>query len=618
METKKKSSFLDVLRERVLICDGAMGTMLYEKGISFDHCFDEINLSQPDLVREVHSAYVDAGADIIETNTFGGNRFRLMHHGLEDRLLEINTAGARLARAVADQKSEDLGRRIFVAGSIGPLGKPLEPIGKIGRDEAFGYFAEQAQALAAGGVDVIMIETMSDLEEARQAVSGARSVCRLPIIAQMSFNEEGKTLMGNKPAEVARALRDAGADVVGANCSVGPQALLDVLDRMTVVDQVAFSIQPNAGLPRYVSGRYIYVASPEYFGDVARRFVSSGVNIFGGCCGTTPDHIRHIRRTIGGQAPARRHKAEVVSEPEEGGKAETLPHATSSSLIEKFRQKKFVVSIEIDPPRGLNFEKVIEGAVACRRHNVDAINIADNPLAKAGMTPLTMASLIRQSVNIETILHFSCRDRNLLAMQSELMSAHVMNIRTVLGVTGDPPVVGDYPNATGVFDVDAIGLLNLITNLNQGIDLAGKSIGARTNFFRACAANPTPVDLPREIDRFESKIAAGADFAMTQVMYDLKPLEQFVSRFKGRIPILLGIMPLKNARHAHFMHFEIPDITIPEAVRHRMEKAGDHGQEEGLRIAREFLKEARHMVDGVYVMPPFGRFEMAFDLLDIL
>lgn len=611
-------SFLETLSERILVCDGAMGTMLYERGISFDHCFDEINLSHPDLVKEVHAAYIDAGADIIETNTFGGNRFRLMHHGLEDKVEAVNLSGAQLAREVADQKSKALGRRIFVAGSMGPLGKALEPIGKITRAEAFGHFAEQAAALVHGGVDVIMIETMSDLEEARQAVAGVRSVTGLPVVAQMSFNEDGKTLMGNKPVESATALVAAGASVVGANCSVGPQALLDVLERMTAVAGAYFSIQPNAGLPRYVGGRYIYVASPEYFGDLAKRFVSAGVNILGGCCGTTPEHIRQVRKGIGSALPTRLKTSVAVVEPEEEAKADVDESTTHSTLIEKFKKKKFVVSIEIDPPRGLHYEKILDGAIACRRHNVDAINIADNPLAKAGMTPLTMASLIRQSVNIETILHFSCRDRNLLAMQSELMSAHVMNIRTVLGVTGDPPVVGDYPNATGVFDVDAIGLLNLITNLNRGIDLAGKSIGARTNFLRACAANPTPVDLAREFDRFERKIEAGADFAMTQVLYDLKPLEDFMKKFAGRIPVILGIMPLKNAKHANFMHFEIPDIKIPEVVRRRMEQAGDKGQEEGLRIAREFLKEAKGMVDGVYIMPPFGKFDMAFDLLGIL
>lgn len=611
--------FLDVLKTRILICDGAMGTQLYDKGITFDHCFDEINLSHPEMVRDIHAAYIDAGADIIETNTFGANRFRLSHHGLEEKLRDINSAAVKLAGEVVELKQAAYGRKIFIAGSVGPLGKPLEPIGKIKHDEARAYFAEQIQILSESGVDLIMIETISDIEEAKAAVTAARSVTSLPVAAQMSFNEDGKTLMGNKPQEVAAILKSIGADIVGANCSVGPQVLLEVLEKMNSIEDAFFSIQPNAGLPRYVGGRYIYLASPDYFGDYAKMMAAAGVHIIGGCCGTTPEHIRAIRKAIGDQAPKKIEKKIAVTEPDDmPAAAEPVKHTHHSSLIEKFKSRKFVVSVELDPPRGLNYEKVIEGAVLCKKHHVDAINIADNPLAKAGMTPLAMASLIQQSVRIETILHFSCRDRNLLAMQSELMSAHVMNIRTILGITGDPPIVGDYPNATGVFDVDSIGLIKLIHNLNQGIDLAGKSIGSKTNFFKACAANPTPVDLAREHERFEQKIACGADFAMTQVLYDIKPLEAFVKKFQGRIPMLVGIMPLKNAKHANFMHHEIPDISIPDSIRERMRKAGDKGQEEGVKLAKEFLKEAKHLVEGVYIMPPFNKFEMAFDLLEVL
>ena len=619
MNDSQPNHFLETLQKRVLICDGAMGTQLYDKGITFDHCFDEINLSHPEMIRDIHSAYIDAGADIIETNTFGGNRFRLTHHGFEDKLIEINRAAVRLAKEVAIEKQKQLGRKIFVAGSVGPLGKPLEPIGKIKREEAHGYFSEQIQILSDSGVDLIMIETISDIEEAKQAVMAARSVTKLPIVAQMSFSEDGKTLMGNKPHEVARILRSLGADVVGANCSVGPQVLLEVLEKMNSTEDAFFSIQPNAGLPRYVGGRYLYLASPDYFGEYAKLMAAAGVHIIGGCCGTTPEHIRTIRKAIGDTAPKKIKEKIAIAEPEDVTiKEEPLERANHSSLIDKFRSGKFVVSVELDPPRGLNYEKVIEGAILCKKHEVDAINIADNPLAKAGMTPLAMASLIKQSVHIETILHFSCRDRNLLAMQSELMSAHVMNIRTILGITGDPPIVGDYPNATGVFDIDSIGLIKLIHNLNQGIDLAGKSIGSKTNFFKACAVNPTPVDLAREHERIEQKILSGADFAMSQVLYDIKPLEAYAKKFKGRIPVLVGIMPLKNAKHAQFMHNEIPDISIPESIRERMFRAGDRGQDEGVQIAKEFLKEAKHLVDGVYVMPPFNKFEMAFDLLEVL
>ncbi len=611
-------NFLETLQNKVLVCDGAMGTMLYERGISFDHCFDEINLSHPEMVREIHRAYAEAGADILETNTFGGNRFRLTHHGLEEKIESINSAGVKLAKEIAEEQSIKLRRKIFVAGAMGPLGKPLEPIGKITREEAQKYFAEQAKILSDAGADVIMLETIGDLEEAKQAVIGARSATSLPIIAQMTFNDEAKTLMGNKPVEVARTLQSLGANIVGANCSVGPQALLEVLEKMNAVENLHFSIQPNAGLPRYVGGRYLYLASPDYFGDYAKMFVAAGAGIIGGCCGTTPDHIRQIRKAIGDQAPKKIDKSVVRVIEIEEPKAEVSAHSLHSSLIEKFQAKKFVISVELDPPRGLNYDKVIEGAVLCRRHQVDAINIADNPLAKAGMTPLAMAGLIKQSVQIETILHFSCRDRNLIAMQSELMSAHVMQIRTILSITGDPPLVGDYPSATGVFDVDSIGLTKLISNLNNGIDLANKSIGSKTNFYQAVAANPTAVDLAREDDRYEEKIAAGANFTMTQVLYDIKPLEAFSKKYRGKIPILVGIMPLKNAKHASFMHHEIPDITIPESIRERMVRAGDRGQDEGVKIAREFLKEAKSMVDGIYVMPPFNRFEMAFEILQVL
>ncbi len=608
--------FLKTIRERVLVGDGAMGTMLYASGISFDHCFDEVNVSHPDIVTKVHREYAEAGADILETNTFGGNRVRLAQHGFEDDIVAINQQGVRLARTVAESVND---RKIWVAGSVGPLGKPLEPIGKITHDEAMKFFREQIEALVDAGVDIIMIETMSDLAEALQAVRAARAVSSdIPVVAQMSFNDEGKTLMGNKPAEAVRTLHEHGANVVGANCSVGPQVLLDVMERMSAATEAPLIVQPNAGLPRFVGGRYLYLTSADYFGEYSRKFVATGAHIVGGCCGTTPEHIRSIRNALGNAVPAPRRSSVRVTADTDDVKTVAVPKAIVSSLVSKFKEKKFIVSVELDPPRGLHYEKVVEGAVLCKRNNVDAVNIADNPLAKAGMTPLAMASLISETVHIETILHFSCRDRNLLAMQSELMSAYVLHIRNILAITGDPPVVGDYPHATGVFDVDSIGLLKLMSRLNDGVDLAGKPIGAKTQFLRACAANPTAVDLSREYDRYEQKIAAGAEFAMTQVLYDVKPLEEFAKRFKGRIPVLVGIMPLKNAKHANYMHFEIPDIQIPEAIRERMAAAGDKGMEEGIRISKEFLSEAKDLVDGVYVMPPFNRFEMAFEVLSVL
>jgi len=615
-------SFLEFLQNRIMVCDGAMGTLLYERGISYEHCFDEVNLSQPDLIKEIHTLYVEAGADIIETNTFGANRFRLKNHGLDHRVKEINRKGACLARQVADSYISR-GRTVFVAGSVGPLGKPIEPIGRIRRQDAQEYFSEQIAILADEGVDAIMIETMSDLREAMEAVMAARAVADLPIIVQMSFTEDGKTLMGNKPLEIAQEIQKAGVMIVGANCSVGPQILLDVLDKMNKVEKIFLTVQPNAGLPRFVGGRYIYLASPDYFADYTRLFIQSGARIIGGCCGTTPEHIRMIRSAVDGYAREPIISMSYIS-PATTDADETPLDASAaedqknSSLVEQFRSKKFTVCVEIDPPRGLLFEKVLQGAILCKAHQVDAINIADNPLAKAGMTPLAMAMLIRESVQIETILHVSCRDRNLLALQSELMSASVSGIRSVLCVTGDPPVVGDYPDATGVYDIDAIGLLKLIANLNQGLDLAGKSIGSKTNFYKACAINPTAVDLDKEYDRFEQKLEAGADFAMTQILYDIRPLEDFLKRYGGKIPVLAGIMPLKNAKHANFMHFEIPDITVPETIRNRMFIAGEKAPAEGIAIAKEFLKEVHPMVQGIYIIPPFNNFESALSILEVI
>lgn len=609
------------IRQRVLVCDGAMGTLLYERGISFERGFEEVNLSNPALVQEIHAAYIEAGADIIETNTFGGNRYRLRQHGLENYLELINTAGVRLAHETAIRLSDKLQRPVYVAGSVGPLGKPVEPIGRIREKDAQEWYREQIRILAKGPMDVLLLETFSDLHEVRLALNAAREESDIPVIIQMSFTEDGKTLMGNKPKELAVFLDEPFVIAVGANCSVGPQILQDVLSRLHQVREGFFSVQPNAGLPRYIAGRYIYLASPEYFAGYVPFYIQHKARIIGGCCGTTPEHIRMIRNALD-RLPSQEQETScevisVLSDDEDKELPESVSTAAvSSSLREKFQSGHFVISVEVDPPRGLDYEKILDGAVMCVRRGIDAINIADNPLAKAGMTPLTMASIIRQSVQIEMILHLSCRDRNILGLQSEMMSAYMLGIRNVLCITGDPPVVGDYPNATGVFDVDSIGLIQMISNLNRGLDLAGKPIGSRTNIFIACAVNPTAVDREKEFDRFEQKMDAGAGFAMTQVMYDLRALEVFAAKYKGRIPILLGLMPLKNARHADFMHYEIPDITIPDAVRERMRKAGDQGIETGIAIAREFLKEGRPMVDGVYIIPPFNQFTIAMTLLD--
>ncbi len=617
------TSFAEILRKQVMVCDGAMGTVLYERGIAFDHGFDEVNLNNPSLISGIHEEYIGAGADIIETNTFGGNRFRLKQHGLDQKLAEINRAGVTIARKAADEFSKKMNKAIFVAGSVGPLGKPIEPIGRIRETDAENYFREQVRILADSGADLIMLETFSDLHEVRIAIESARLETTLPLVVQMSFTEDGKTLMGNKPEEIAQTLDSYGIAALGANCSVGPQILLDVIEKMKNKYSGKFTVQPNAGLPRYVGGRYIYLASPDYFSDYTVLYMKSGASIIGGCCGTTPEHIRMIRGAVDRYRPGQQLnpilQAISVSDPEEPPEQEIREDdRVHSTLQEKLSAGKFVISVEVDPPRGMSYEKIINGVIQCKQNHVDAVNIADNPLAKAGMTPLAMASLIRESVQIEAMVHVSCRDRNILALQSELMSAFILGIRNVLCITGDPPVVGDYPDATGVFDIDSIGLIKMISNLNQGTDLAGKTIGTRTEFYKACAVNPTAIDLAKEYDRFQQKMDAGADLAMTQILYDLNALEQFAKQYKGRIPVMLGLLPLKNAKHANFMHNEIPDIIIPETIRRRMADAGEQGPRTGVEIAREFLKEARGMIDGIYIIPPFNNFNIALDVLSVL
>ena len=602
---------LAALRERIVVADGATGTLLYSRGVAFQHCFDALNLQDPEVVRQVHRDYLAAGAEIIETNTFGSNRVKLASHGLEKQAREIARAGARIAR-------EEAGESAWVAGSVGPLGKPLAPVGVITRAQAQAAFREQIEGLIEGGVDLIILETFGDLREISVALETAREITDLPIIAQMSFTEEGKTIVGDKPREVARRLTDLGATVVGANCSVGPQVIYDVLEAMAAETDAFLSAQPNAGLPRLVGGRYIYLSSPEYFAEYARRFVQAGANIVGGCCGTTPEHTAAIARAVKGLKPVpRKRKASVlVLEKEEAAEGRRLEERTA------FAQrlgKEFLVSVELDPPKGFDPTRVIQGALKLKTAGVDAINIADSPLARPRMSPLALAHLVHENVGIDVILHMSCRDRNLIGLQSELIGAHALGIRTILAVTGDPPVMGDYPNATGVFDVDSIGLVHLIHLLNQGMDLTGRPTEQPTSFTIGVGANPASVDFEHEMDRLAQKVENGAEFVFTQPLFDLSLLERFLERARPLgVPIFLGILPLRNYKHAEFLHNEIPEMVIPDHLRERMRKAGDRGLEEGVAIGREILLEARDEVDGVYLMPPFNRVDMAIEVVKVL
>jgi len=601
--------FLERLDRGVLLADGAMGTLLYERGIPFDRSFDVLNLTDPELVRGIHREYIRAGAELIETNTFGANRLRLAAHGAAEDARRVARAGAQVAR----QAREEAGEAVFVAGAMGPLGKPVAPLGTIPREEARTAYREQAEALLEGGVDLLILETQTDLEEVRIAVEAIRSVADLPLVVEFSYTEDGRTLYGAYPEDVARALDGARVDVLGANCSVGPQGLLEIVGRLGRRTSKPISVMPNAGLPRYVAGRFLYVASPEYFAEYASRYAAAGARLIGGCCGTTPAHIRRMRealKTAAAAPEAAAPEAPVVraAPPEPAPAAQP---SARSALARKLASGAFVLSVEVDPPRGIRPRKMLEGAQYLRRAGIDVINVADSPMARVRMSSLALATMITHQVGIETILHFTCRDRNLMGIQSDLMGAHALGLRNILALTGDPPRIGDYPNATAVYDVDSVGLIRVLRRLNAGTDLAGNSIGEPTQFVIGCAVNPVADDPDAELERFAKKVEAGAEFAMTQPLYELPPLLRFLERVgKPRIPILLGLLPLQSHRHAEFLHNEVPGITIPDPARKIMREAGDRGIEAGIEMCRTLLAEARGLVEGAYLMPSFGRYEV--------
>jgi homocysteine S-methyltransferase len=609
-----KKTFLERIKKGVILCDGAMGTLLYARGVPYERCFDEQNLSNPQLVQQIHLDYIKAGAEIIETNTFGANKIRLKAHGLDGKVKEINFRGAKLAREARDVSGEE----VFVAGSMGPLGNPLATFGRIPPQETKTLFEEQASALLEGGVDLFIIETFFDLEEAILAVSAIKKICQLPIVAQMSFGEDGKTFMGNSPQKVALELEKLGVDVIGANCSVGPQKMLDVIYGFKEVTQAFLSAQPNAGMPRFVDGKYIYFTSKEYFAEYAKKFVEAGVKIIGGCCGTTPDHIQAMAQAIE-EMKSQEVKETKIFFPvkEKIEEKEKLEKPKAVSPFASKLGKKFMVSVELDPPRGINANKILKSAQKLFESGVDGVNIADSPMARVRMSCLSVAYLIKTQIGMETVLHFTCRDRNLMGLQADLLGAHALGIQNILAVTGDPPSLGDYPQATAVYDVDSIGLVKIIQHLNQGMDWAGNSIGGPTSFCVGVAVNPAAYDLDKEFDRFERKVESGAKFAFTQPQYELKTLEKFLNKTRHlKIPIFLGILPLHSFRHAEFLHNEVPGIQIPLEQRERMRKAQDNGQEEGTQMAKELLLQAKDMVAGVYLMPSFGKYDLVLDVLE--
>jgi homocysteine S-methyltransferase len=602
-----------------LLCDGAMGTLLYARGVSLDACFDVLNLNNPRVVQSIHADYIAAGADCIETNTFGANRFKLAVHGLEHQVHEINRRGVALARDVR----ESSGRDVFVLGSIGPLGKYLAPLGTVTPDEARAAFREQAEALLEGGVDAFMIETFSDLEEVALAVAAIRAITDAPIIAQMAFTDDGVTFTGRPAAEIARAMRALPVQAFGANCSVGSSTLYEVLEQMQAeAGRVPLCIQPNAGLPSRIGERLIYLSSPAYMADYAQRMVEAGARLVGGCCGTTPQHIAAMREVLDRRRPARREarRATVTVNPMGAGGVPGLHVARPPTVLaRKLAAREFVVTVELDPPRGHTVEKLVQGAKLLRERGVDIVDINDGSLGRVRMAVLPTALLVRDATGLDINMHFTCRDRNLMGIQGDLLGAHALDVRNILAMTGDPPRAGDYANATAVFDVDGVGLMEILRRMNEGQDATGSSIGEPTSFFVGAALNPAAEDVAREIERFKRKVRAGARWIQTQPVYEPAQLDRFLELAGGSpVPVLVGILPLHSARHAEFLHNEVPGITIPEDVRRRLRDAGDGALRVGIEMAQELVRTVRTRYAGAYLMPSFGRFEVVAEILDAL
>ena len=610
-----RPSFLERIAAGPLVGDGAMGTELYNRGVFINKCYDELSVTAADLVLDIHSRYVEAGSDVIETNTFGANHFRLARHGIESRVEEFNIASAELARRAA-------GDSVLVAGSIGPLGIPLEPIGRTALTEARAAFRTQAKALARGGADLFMLETFSSLDEIREAIRACREAApELAIVAMATFDESGATPVGTDARRVAEALMAEGADVLGANCSTGPGPLLEVIEAMASVSPGPFAAFPNAGLPQVVEGRLLYLCSPDYLGKHVRRFVRAArMAVIGGCCGTTVEHVREIREAIRSVVPGSAALSPItLKESPEQQEQPAVALRERSGLGKRLAEGSFVVSVEVDAPRGVSPERALEAARMLKDAGIDAINIADGPRAQARMSNGALGLLIQREVGMEVILHFCCRDRNLLGMQGDLIGAHALGLRDVLCVTGDPPRMGDYPRATAVFDVDAIGLVQLVNRLNHGLDAAGNPVGEKTALVIGVGANPAAVNLDEEIRRFEFKVDAGAEFCMTQPVYDVRLLETFLERIRHvRIPVLAGILPLASFRNAEFLHEEVPGMSVPAEIRERMRLAGtgDAARKEGIAIAREALAACRSLVQGAYVMPPLGRYRAAVAVVE--
>jgi methionine synthase / methylenetetrahydrofolate reductase(NADPH) len=595
---------------RVHVLDGAMGTMLYSRGVFVNVSYDELNLSQPALVREVHEAYVQAGAEILETNTFGANPVKLSSHGLDDQTEAINRSAVALARQAA-------GHRALVVGAIGPLGIRLEPWGPTARGEAIAFFSRQGRGLLEGEVDGFILETFSDLNELEAALCALRTLSELPIIAQMTVGQDGNTSYGTSVETIASKLDELGADVVGLNCSVGPAAMLDGIERMVEHTHRPISAQPNAGLPRAVDDRRIYLASPEYMGSYARRMIQAGARFVGGCCGTTPDHIRKIHAYVSSLQP-KLVAADLTARAREPIGVAPAPLAERSRLGEKLARDEWVNTVEIAPPKGWNAAEMIEQCRLLQEAGVDAVNVLDSARAQSRMGVLPAALIVHRETGIETVFHYTCRDRNMLGMLSDLLGAAAGGLRNVLIVTGDPPAMGPYPDSTAVFDIDSIGLTNVVRRLNQGLDPGGTQIGEPTRFVVGVALNQG-AEQRRELERYAWKVEAGADFAVTQPVFDPGQLARFLERAKSPVPVIAGIWPLTSLRNAEFLANEVPGVVVPPAIIERMRKAQEHGsaaaRSEGVAIASEMVEAVKDLVQGVQVSAPSGRIGVALETL---
>ncbi len=613
------NEFLKALTSvKPLIGDGAMGTMLHQSGIKFDQCFDELNISNPGVVGEIHRQYIEAGAQIIQTNTYGANRFKLARHGLEGRLAEINRAGVELARRIILASF----KKVFLAGDLGPLGVRLAPFGRVQPEQARQIFIEQITALAAAGVDLFIIETMTDLYEIREAILAARSVdASIPIIASMTFTRDDRTLLGDDPAKVAINIQEAGGDVIGVNCSGGPEQILRILKQMhAAVPGGRFSVMPNAGWPEQVSGRIFYPAAPEYFGNYALLFWQAGARVIGGCCGTTPDHIASVSKALT-ESPdilPGNGAVSLVAEVEEIQVNAEQP----TLLAQKLTLGKFAIAVEMDPPRGLATQKLLAGASLLAEAGADVIDVADSPMARMRMSPWAVCSLIQRRIGVETVLHFPTRGRNLLRVQGDLLAAHAIGVRNVFVIMGDPTAIGDYPDAMDNYDLVPSGLIKLIKQgFNLGVDHAGSDIGQPTSFFVGGALNLNPSDPTNELKNLRRKIEAGVDFLLTQPVYSAQTARDFLALYRKEfgeqtVPLLMGVLPLANQRHAEFLHQEVPGIDIPEQIRQRMHAAGENGNRTGIQIAIELIEEMRESIQGVYLIPAFNRFDHIAEIIE--